>query len=332
MSTHSAYMPLTPAVQTAPLYEDGQLYIRMPKTPLAPGALEILNKQNSQPISGPTHENICGIIQNLGLYWKNTMDFGRPLARAFYYLERRDASNSTVIRQLIPYSSSGVLSYLRQIQVIWNLNVPHFMTIGKNAFLGQQDGLIAALLSEAPSRSTEPQHTSLGTDAFCNPNQLAKQQIFEGRHVRVLYNFKPLSKYDFLIVSKEHKETVETLNREAYSEAMQIGIAICNRYQQQHPIAFMTHANGRDAGQTVMHWHVHVSLAAGKVDELWGTFKIFGKMLGLVKPLADVELAQRIDALRQELPGVIAQFGQPSTLSAFSNASHQSTGDVKKQV
>lgn len=288
------------------IYSDGGIELRRPASPLAGGALEIRVLQPGQD------ERIYRVLQNLARHWTSPQaPNAAPLARAFFCLERRDAVHSKIMRQVIPYPSGGLWGYLRQIQAVWNANVPNFMSLASSRLLGQQDSLEAALRENL---HVHAETAVRGSDPFCNDAQLAKQQVFEGRHVRVLFNFKPLSSLDFLIVSKDHCETFDRVKQEAFVEAMRIGNALSEYYKERYPISYLNHANGKAAGQTVFHWHLHVTMAAGKVDELWGSLKVIGKMLGLVKPLSDHALAQRIDGLRKELSNIIHTHGLPSTL------------------
>lgn len=287
------------------LYSNNGIELRRPASPLANGALEIQVSQTGQ------EERIYQLLQKLSLYWRAPTP--APLASAFFCLERRDSARSMTMRQVIPYPHGGLWGYLRQVQVVWNANVPRFMSLASSRLLGEQNALQASLQKDLPQNvETLPR----GSDPFCHDGQLAKQQVFEGRHVRVLFNFKPLSPLDFLIVSKEHCETFDKVKQETFVEAMRIGNALTEHYRARYPIAYMNHANGRAAGQTVFHWHLHVTMAAGKIDELMGSLKVIGKMLGLVRPLSDHDLAKRIDGLRTELAGVIQAHSQPPTLVA----------------
>lgn len=283
------------------LYSNAGIELRRPLVPLATGALEIQHAGQD--------ERVYQLLQKLTLYWRTPVLNAAPLARAFLCLERRDAARSLTTRQVIPYPHGGIWGYLRQIQVVWNVNVPNFLRIAHSRLLGNQEALTAALQKDLLINA---EVSPRGADPFCNEAQLAKQQVFEGRYVKVLFNFKPLSPLDFLIVSKEHCETFDKVKQETYAEAMRIGNAIVEVYKKRYPIAYLNHANGQPAGQTVLHWHLHVTMAAGKVDELMGSLKILGKILGLVRPLSDHDLAKRIDSLRKDLAEVIQTHGQPS--------------------
>lgn len=301
MASTTAFAPL---VSSPVLFSADGIAVRRPAFPLASGALEIQGSGQE--------ERVYRVLQNLARYWKAPVPDAAPLSRAFFCLERRDAIPSKTIRQVIPYPFGGLWSYLRQVQVVWNASVPSFLNFASTRLLGQQDGLEAALRDQ---RQVDVASAALkGADPFCNDAQVSKQQVFEGRHVRVLFNFRPLTPLDFLIVSKEHCETFLEVGQEAFVEAMRIGNALVEHYKKRYPIAYLNHANGKPAGQTVGHWHLHVTVAAGKVNELAGCLKVIGKMLGLVRPLSDRDLAKRINELKSELALIIQTHGQPSTL------------------
>ncbi|MDN3507571.1 MAG: HIT family protein, partial [Simkaniaceae bacterium] len=140
---------------------------------------------------------------------------------------------------------------------------------------------------------TEPTGgTCKSDDAFCRTDVITKQLVFEGTDVNLLFNYAPIGNSHFLIVPKQHRSTFHALTKAEYTESAQIAQKIANVYADQ--TIYMNHKSGKDAGQSVPHWHMHVIVLDNVSDELTGRLHVLWKMLMPVFPLSKEALAKRI--------------------------------------
>lgn len=289
-------------------FEDEHILVREPKCPLAPGALEIVIKGEEEPLE-ESYRRIFGVYQRVKNYWSEASAAGCVLAKGSYYLERRDVSTRTVLRQLIPFAHGGFYKVLQQMQVTWNLLCPTLAWI-KNQPLGKAEGLQAALRKEiTPTAAQQPLPRVL--DPFCRMDRINAQQVLERAHTRLLWNFKPVSTNDLLIISKEHKETFD---ERGFVEGMTLGAKVNAEYAKKgFPVGYLTSADHVFAGQTVPHAHIHVSSASSLSEEVWGIAIIVRKILfdswaELLCPtffrLSDKQLEGKITACKAVLKDV----------------------------
>ncbi|MCI0382796.1 MAG: HIT domain-containing protein [Chlamydiae bacterium] len=144
-------------------------------------------------------------------------------------------------------------------------------------------------------------------DPFCDPAALSKQRVFEGEQVDILYNYAPLpikpKELDFLIIPKKHRLHFTDLAEEEYVEAMVLAQELCNFYREKDGISNMVfyHKTGVRAGQTVPHWHLHVTMGSEKPQKLLQKIDLILRSFYLRKVLSEEELKSRVDQFREEL-------------------------------
>jgi len=266
----------TPPVQQAyafPTYfEDEYVVVRQPEVPLALGALEIVLKKEESPED--SYRRIYGVYQRLKSYWSEPSPQGNVLAAGSYFLERRDEAAKSCLRQIIPYANGGFRACIQQVIVTWNLLCPK-LAWTSHKVLGTAADLQAALRKELTQ--VRANVAVAGTDAFCRADRINAQKIHETEHTRLLCNFKPLTKNDNLITSKEHKQIFDETT---FVEAMSLGKRVNAEYAKVgYPIGYLTMADHKFAGQTVPHAHIHVSAASGLTEELLGIATVARKIL-----------------------------------------------------
>lgn len=145
--------------------------------------------------------------------------------------------------------------------------------------------------------------TAKGNDAFCDPHVIKKQLIWEGKKIRVIYNYAPYpigkDKLHFLFIPKEHRQDFNDLTEEEYVEAAELTQQFIDHYRKKgYDTAHVFHKNGARAGQTVFHWHQHLVFTTSKWEEFVTKLKIFH--LWYSKKLNDEDLKKRISIRRQE--------------------------------
>ncbi|MCH9633408.1 MAG: hypothetical protein S4CHLAM7_01330 [Chlamydiae bacterium] len=95
--------------------------------------------------------------------------------------------------------------------------------------------------------------------SFCKPDVLAKQTIYEDDQVVILYNHKPAIRGHCMVIPKRHVERLEDLNE---GEVLAVHEAISNLFRATFKSYESTgydifQKNGKEAGQSVPHVHVH---------------------------------------------------------------------------
>lgn len=168
----------------------------------------------------------------------------------------------------------------------------------------EDDSKIVQETSEALGLDCSHEPFVRGRDAFCDPEVIKRQLIFEGKEVNLLYNYKPIEKLHFLITPKRHHVRFSDLTESEYIEATQISQKLMRFYRDHgYPIVYFYNKTG--VMQTVPHWHEHVIFAASKTDAVFGEFMVLRKMLLPTWPLSTKEVQKRVYTLRHELKDVL---------------------------
>ena len=138
-------------------------------------------------------------------------------------------------------------------------------------------------------------------DAFCDSEVVKRQLVEGGTDVNLLTSHAPLTKRHFLLVPKRHVENFGELSKKEYVETMTIAKRILEKYGKQ---AHLYHKTGKDAGQTVPHWHLHVVIIDSS-REGW-----IGKIRSVIKtafPFLNFPLShQKVTALVKEIQAELA--------------------------
>lgn len=124
---------------------------------------------------------------------------------------------------------------------------------------------------------TDDSCVSPPTCPFCKPEQIAAQQVLDVGNVRLLYNFKPVSSKDFLIVAKSH---VRKFNEPLFVEMLSLAKRVTDAYAAQgYKVSYVTFADSKAAGRTLEHLHVHISIAKDWKEEVMGIVTVVRKIV-----------------------------------------------------
>ncbi len=302
-------------------YEDQDIKVCEPKVPLAPGAIEVLVKTQEATDSlepSSVDEKVFAVYQTAKAFWSQ----GKSRPVDCFYLERHEGSQQ--MRQIIPYPDGGLKSTLRQMQVVWNLTLPNLAWTShpsvslKEGLKGYLKEYLAAAL-KTPVGPTAPQSfVNQAKCPFCDPKRLQAQQVQEWNSLWLLDNYKPLSEHDFLIVPKADSQGshVSQLDAKFFAKACTVARAINEEgyCKQGFSRWYITFADGKDAGQTVQHPHIHVTNAKGYSDELLAIAKtvrniLIGSWARFIVPslftLSDAALKEKITQERKDLESVL---------------------------
>ena len=85
-------------------------------------------------------------------------------------------------------------------------------------------------------------------------------KVYEDSTVMAWLDIKPLSKGHVLVVPKVHSPNIHEIPEDTLCEVTRVAKLVAGRMNDKlHPEAiFINQNNGEKAGQTIMHFHVHI--------------------------------------------------------------------------
>lgn len=290
--------------QTAPnkaitLYAGQQTRLIMPERVLADGAVRVESRQAGRSFTDWTYaENAEAyeILQHVAAQW------AKKGINDYIVMGKVDGDNSFGW-EIVPYTKGQ--KFLKQMAVAFRVFFggkiaseairKSVMDDYKNA-----NEIFTASL-ESPLEPKAPVQKS--NDAFCTPKIVDSQKIIDDpeKDVRVLYDYKPLTKHHFLVVSKEHYESYSEMPFKAYMQGVKYAKMLFEKYGKKDSTAYLYHKTGKLAGQTVPHWHMHVVITETKNQNRWGILKVLFNTVWGVSPLKPAVQAERVKAYREQL-------------------------------
>lgn len=284
------------------------LKIIVSERPLALGSLKIVSNGEERNFTDwkVSHEKEAyGLIQDIVNVWQE-----KGITDYLIYAKESETSKS-FNWEIVPYAKKG-FRFWKQFKVLWN------MTFGGSVLPQVTRERVAIDFQKNKKSFSKNQlkeieltkEVAQKKDAFCNPQVIENQQIFEGKSVRVLYNYAPITlgegKLHFLIVPKEHRPNFSDLTEEEYLETMALSQKLIKFYRQKgYATAYLFDKSGSEAGQTVPHWHEHLVFTATKTEDVLGRLKVLKNMMIGSSPLPKKELEERIQALKKELSKIL---------------------------
>lgn len=141
---------------------------------------------------------------------------------------------------------------------------------------------------------------------FCSPKNRNQQKVIGGHFVDILYDYAPIgfgsNRLHFLITPKEHKESFVEVSSAEYIEGEVLKSEMFKHYQQKgYTSAYCYHKTGKEAGQSVPHWHQHVVFIKDKREDLLGKLSVFKRLIFGASRLSPQKLANRVQQLNAEL-------------------------------
>lgn len=189
--------------------------------------------------------------------------------------------------QVVPFKGEKP-SVLTQIEVLWHLT-----------FSSPADPSIP------PSTTKKDLPKLTEKNPFIDPNVIAKQLIYAGKEVYLLYNYAPLTEHHFLVIPKREAQNFLELTEEEYLEAEELAQKVVSYYSTLH--GHLLDKNGKAAGQTVPHWHQHLIFTEPGFNE-WVTRLHFAlRMVMGASPLSDEELHQRVEHYQETLGAQLSE-------------------------
>lgn len=280
------------------IFRGKHVQLILPEHPLADGAVQVQSHLKGRRFVDWTREEgaeAYELMQKIVKLWEKG-------GITNYMVLGEENPEKPFSWEMVPYPTEGI-RFWKQFKVVWRLFVDSATQSDEKrnrqrdefkkviSFLGGPDGV-----------SPPDVHPLRSDDAFCKDSVIVAQKVVdeEDKSVRVLYDYRPLSKHHFLIVTKEHREKFSDLPLKGFLEASEYAQTLLKKYGKPELPAYLYFKTGKEAGQTVPHWHMHVI----QTDEE-GALAKFGKVLLNMtigySPLSKNELEARVKTFRQEL-------------------------------
>lgn len=273
----------------------------IPEKPLASGSMKLVPRSGVVPFSGWSNNNRIEsyeLIQKVIQIWKEK-------GINDYLIYGKESDDFSL--EIVPYEKKG-WRFWKQFKVLWKItfggsSLPYIERLKIAKDFAKNKELFSAPSTE---QIESVKSISAKNDAFCNPEVIKKQAVFEGKHVNVLYNYAPIAigegKLHFLIVPKKHHVTFSELTKEEYLESADLEQKLIKFYLGKgYHTAYLFNKTGAEAGQTVPHWHEHLVFTATKTQEFFGRLIVLKNMLFGSSPLSKSELQKRVELLKIEL-------------------------------
>lgn len=286
--------------------EGSRVKVIVPECPLAAGALKIMPRSDTGSFSAwenVDQQEAYSLIQGIVQIWekKGVVD---------YLIYGKESGDSSFGWEVVPYPKEGWW-FWKQFNVLWNITFT-----GSCVPKVERERVVQDFQKDKDSLLVEQieviKETVQGKDPFCDQEIIAKQLVFEGKKINLLYNYAPIAfgeeKLHFLIVPKEHRPRFSDLTEEEYLETMQIAQKLVAFYKEKgYETAYLFDKTGAEAGQTIPHWHEHLVFTATKTQELLGQLMVLKNMMFWSSPLPAEELKDRVDSLSNELVAVFKE-------------------------
>lgn len=293
--------------QICVLFEHEAIQATIPTQPLAEGSIEISlagwRKKSFLEWSNVERSAAWYGFQRIVDAWKSTTPNVKD-----YFIYGKATPSSSFSWEIVPYPQ-GSWALWQQLRVLWRIafGAPQAADCTRN--------LVAKKIAQALSSSTELlplTNNSSGReqDPFCRQEVTARQTVFEGKEIRVLYNFAPIrlggEELHFLFVPIAHKARFNEVTLSEYLECQELASRIVRFYQENgYPTAYLFDKTGKRAGQTVPHWHQHLVFTKTEKDDWKGKWDVFRRMLFGSSPLPPQELARRVSSIRSDLKNIL---------------------------
>ena len=208
------------------------------------------------------------VQQKIIRYWKQ-----KQFAEQFL-IYGKVSKNEDFKWEVVPYfdCNYSITRFTQQCKTLWGVSYPT-----------KSNGIYDFEWNNVEDEEYE----LFSNDPFCDENVIEKQWVYKGESINVLYNYRPIGfgneKLHFLVLPKNHRPTFYQLSEEEYQEALIIVQKLLHHFSQTREIheAHLFHKSGKDAGQTVPHWHLHVVFTTSDWQTCLGKFSILRNMLVL---------------------------------------------------
>lgn len=286
------------------IYSSKAVQISVSPCPIQTNSLSvesIIPKKSIAEWTVNQHVESYNLLENVATLWRENefiddfMVIGRVPPRM--YADR-------FFWEIIPFTKTA-FNTIDQLLVVWRLTF-NSLCISRSERQAIKDKYKEYIPFLSQPYQVIPEKTTCPSiDVFCHPDLIAKQLLYDGKLMLVLYNYAPIGigneKLHFLIIPKAHRTGFPELTLDEYLEAQEIASKLIIYFAKNgFPIAYLFHKTGKYAGQTVPHWHQHL-ICADEKHEFLGKLIVMRKMLFPTRPLPDNELEVLVKKYRQQV-------------------------------
>lgn len=290
---------ITATLSTFDSISSNDVQVSLPLRPLVKGSLHVATAKIFENLKPQDHKDSFTSLFSIAKSWDT------PTTNAQYLIYSK--VDSTPFKwEIVPYATANFFTrMIQQIKVL-------FRTIFGGITLSEKDQQMLSNTYQKQLNVHFPAESSVekkGSDPFCQPERIEKQIVITGEKVNVLFNYAPIGlggeKLHFLIVPKEHRQAFTNLAVDEYLESMELATHLVKHFKQNRQNVeniYLMSKTGKDAGQTVDHWHLHVIVSTSKTQDIWGKLTVFKNILfGGSSPMKADALKARVASLSQEL-------------------------------
>lgn len=238
-------------------------------------------------------EELFVVMQKVALFWES-----KEIKNYFVYKNSQEQG-----WEMVPYEGTQTSSWDMMQSVARQFEIFFRVVWGRSERSKEEQNSCCVAYHEMAQIQLKEhinEEGDVGTDVFCNPTIINRQQIGEKQSIRILHDYAPLGedRLHFLLVPKAHKERLTDLSLDEFCEMQQMAQKIISLYPDH--ICYQYHKTGKLAGQTVNHFHHHLVFVKSH-NEWQGQLGAFFRMIIPSTPLSSEELQERIEAVRTQL-------------------------------
>lgn len=275
------------------IYQDHHISLDIPQEQLAYQSFTIqADDKQYKDWTTEDHSSSYRVMQAAAEYFQN----GPFLVLG----ENPTSSRSPFQWQFVPFdkTTNVVSRYWQQLQVAFRVFFGGTHLTNEQRSL--QKSLFVNAFNQTETVKAEDSDGEKSTDPFCNDAIVEKQLVKEGKHVRILYDYRPVGESHFLIVPKAHQRDFRQLTEEEYIEASELSQFVMRKLKESQPVAntYLMHKTQIDAGQSVPHWHLHIITTGNAQDDFWSKASFLWRMTFGSSPLPNDELSRRVNHYR----------------------------------
>lgn len=279
--------------------DDRSLLTFIPSEQLAPQSLQIIKPEKQfKEWSEQNHADSYSFMQRIAQTWKsdNVTD---------QYLIYGKIDENPFNWEVVPYQKcrTCIGRIIQQLQILWRI-VFGGISVSAESRRKQYENFSL----ENSYETTPLESPKKSDDSFCKADTIDRQWVITGQKVNVLFNYAPIGfggeRLHFLVVPKEHREAFTDVTQEEYCESMELTTKLLDHFTENRKTiknAYLLNKTGKDAGQTVKHWHLHVIFSTNAAQDFWGKLTVLKNILLGSSPMKKEDLAERVSQLREEL-------------------------------
>ncbi len=279
--------------------------VKLPTVQLANHSLQVSTPDDKvyTDWTGNDHSNSFTMLQKVASIWKENHIADQYLI----YGKIQTGSEIPFNWEVVPYYTPNTVfgRIWQQLCVLWKICFGGSAPTETQKFHQIQD--YKKFFAELQNIPEKVNTIVMGNDPFCKPEVINRQSVLEGKRINILYNHAPIGfggeRLHFLVVPKEHRIDFGALESEEYVEASELAQALVKHFSKTRPLQeiHLFHKTGRDAGQTVPHWHMHVIMTSNSAQGVFGKLTVLKNMLLGSSPMNAVEFENKVASLSAEL-------------------------------